>query len=408
MAHGELFVTGRLKDMIIRGGQHFFPYELEEAIGKLAGVVQGGVAVCGGSSATGATERLVIFAETRLPDGPQRHVLEARINAKTIALFGSPAEQIALVPPNSILRTPGGKIRHAATLQAFTSNGGVLAGRSAWRQLLALTVDSARPLGQRVFKRGVRVGRGVACGIAVVALGSWLIAASVSDRDPASNWRRATRASRLFLKLAGIDVEFAGETQALDLPGAVLVCNHTSYLDVVVLASVMPAPIRFVAKHELERQWLVGRLVRRLGTCFVERDNFSSSVVDEELVHLAVQGERLLYFPEGSFTRAAGLRAFHLGAFRAACLAARAVVPIALDGTRVLLPDGNWIPARGRVTVTACAPLAPDASDLAAMARLRDKTRASILAHCSEGDAADLGFVSTTNTSSARSAQKSA
>lgn len=97
----------------------------------------------------------------------------------------------------------------------------------------------------------------------------------------------------------------------------------------------MPAPIRFVAKHELEKQWLVGRLLRRLDTCFVKRDNFSSSVPDEQkLVQLTAQGERLLYFPEGSFTGAAGLRAFHLGAFRAACLADRAVVPIALDVTR--------------------------------------------------------------------------
>lgn len=176
---GELFVTGRLKDMIIRGGQDIFPYELEEAIGKLAGVIQGGVAVCGGLSTMGTTERLVIFAETRLPDGPQRYGLEAQINAKTIALFGSPAEQIALVPSNSILGTPGGKIRHAATLQAFTSSGGRLAGRSAWRQLLALTVDSAKPLGQRSFTRALRVGHGVTCGIAVVAVGLWLIAASV-------------------------------------------------------------------------------------------------------------------------------------------------------------------------------------------------------------------------------------
>jgi acyl-CoA synthetase (AMP-forming)/AMP-acid ligase II len=135
IANGELFVTGRAKDMIIRGGRHFFPYELEETIGQLPGVVHGSVAVCGSPSASGATERLVIFAETRLTDMAQRQGLKARIEAATIALYGSPAEQVALVPHNSILRTPGGKIRHAATLQAFTSNGGVLAGRSVWRQL---------------------------------------------------------------------------------------------------------------------------------------------------------------------------------------------------------------------------------------------------------------------------------
>ncbi|WP_336601592.1 hypothetical protein [Paraburkholderia bengalensis] len=48
VANGELYVTGRIKDMIIRGGRHFFPYELEQTIGRLPGIVHGGVAVCGG------------------------------------------------------------------------------------------------------------------------------------------------------------------------------------------------------------------------------------------------------------------------------------------------------------------------------------------------------------------------
>ncbi|WP_408121193.1 class I adenylate-forming enzyme family protein [Caballeronia grimmiae] len=68
LADGELYVTGRLKDMIIRGGRHFFPYELEEVICKLPGVVHGGVAFCGRPDARGGTERLLIIVETTSND----------------------------------------------------------------------------------------------------------------------------------------------------------------------------------------------------------------------------------------------------------------------------------------------------------------------------------------------------
>ncbi|SEK10885.1 AMP-binding protein [Paraburkholderia diazotrophica] len=397
IANGELFVTGRVKDMIIRGGQHFFPYELEEAIGRLSGVIHGGVAVCGGSGSSGATERLVILAETRLKDTAERENLKAKINAATIALYGAPAEQVALVPPDSILRTPGGKIRHAATLQALTSNGGVLVGRPVWRQLFALTKGSFEPLARRTMKFALRAAHGVWCYGVVAISGAWLLAVTASSRDQSRNWRQAARACRVFLRLAGIEVTLEGEVQALDTTGAIFVSNHTSYLDVVVLASVLPSPVHFVAKQELANQWLIGRLLHALGTRFVERANFSSSVSDEEeLVRLATNGERLLYFPEGSFTRAPGLRAFHLGAFRAACLARRVVVPIALNGTRAALPDGDLLPHRAHVTVTACTPIEPDVADLTAMASLRDNARVSIRAHCGESDAARLGFIGTT------------
>ncbi|WP_336601593.1 lysophospholipid acyltransferase family protein [Paraburkholderia bengalensis] len=358
-----------------------------------------------GASPSGATERLVIVAETRSNVVAECEALKAKINAATIALYGSPAEQVALVPPDSIPRTPGGKIRHAATLQAFMSNGGNLVGRSVWLQVVTLMAGSVKPLMRRALKPVFRAAHGVWCYGAVAVLGSCLFAMTGTSHDHARNWCHAARACRWFLKLASIEIRLAGEIQALAMPGAVLVSNHTSYLDVVVLASVLPAPVHFVAKQELARQWLLGHLLRALGASFVERSNFSSSIADEqELVQLAERGERLLYFPEGSFTRAAGLRAFHLGAFRAACLARRHVVPVALDGTRTALPDGDWIPKRALVTVTAGAPIEPGAADLTAMARLRDKARTSVLAHCGEGDAARLGFVNPVSDEAGRSA----
>src|SRR3954454_19484926 len=65
LSEGLLFLTGREKDIIIRGGRNISPYELEEAIGDLPGIRRGCVAVFGSQDAVGGTERVVVLAETR-------------------------------------------------------------------------------------------------------------------------------------------------------------------------------------------------------------------------------------------------------------------------------------------------------------------------------------------------------
>ena len=72
---------------------------------------------------------------------------------------------------------------------------------------------------------------------------------------------------------------------------------------------------------------------------------------------------------------------FHLGAFLAAARAGVPVLPVALRGTRELLPDGTWWPRRARLGVTVCDPVEPpsDKGDVfAAAVRLRDAARRAI------------------------------
>ena len=67
------------------------------------------------------------------------------------------------------------------------------------------------------------------------------------------------------------------------------------------------------------------------------------------------------------------------------------VVPVALAGTRRVLPDGSWRPRRGPLAVTVCAPLAPEGDDWHAALALRERTRSAILAHCGEADLGHAG-----------------
>jgi acyl carrier protein len=386
LAEGELYVTGRVKDMIIRGGRHFFPYELEEAIGKLPGVVHGGVAVCGRPDAQGGTERLVIIVESAWNDEAARTLLKTSINEATIVCFGAPAEEIALVAPDTILKTPGGKIRHAATLERFEKRGATIRPGLA-PQWMHIAAGSLALAFHNLAVRSARILRGLACGGAVLLLGLWVRCRVAFSSDTRRNWQIAARACRWFLRVAGVTVTLDCERTTLLDTRPILAANHTSYLDVIVLTAALPWPVNFVAKRELSGRAFVGPILRGLGTRFVERDVFSDSVADEtQLVRHASEGDSLFFFPEGTFVRSAGVREFHLGAFRAACATQRPVVPVVLRGTRAALRDGDWIPLSGPVTVSVFAPIAPASGDFSAAARMRDAVRNVIVQHSGEPD----------------------
>jgi len=98
--------------------------------------------------------------------------------------------------------------------------------------------------------------------------------------------------------------------------------------------------------------------------------------------------EGVIVFPEGTFTRAPGLRAFHMGAFVAAAQSGRPVVPVTLRGTRSVLRDGSWLPRRLPIEVRVHEPLQPQGRDWSEAIRLRNAARHAILEHCGEPDAA--------------------
>ena len=114
IAAGELYLTGREKDIIIRGGHNIYPQELEEAVGKVRGVRKGGVAVFPATDAHAGTERLVVLAETCESSAVERSRILTEINNLAVDLAGIPADDIVLAPPRTVLKTSSGKLRRAA------------------------------------------------------------------------------------------------------------------------------------------------------------------------------------------------------------------------------------------------------------------------------------------------------
>ena len=385
LAAGEVYLTGRSKDLIIRAGRNIYPYDVEAAVGNLAGLRKGCVAVFGSRDPGSGTERLVVLAETHEQEAAARHGLQQAINRIVVDLTGVPPDDIVLAPPHSVLKTSSGKIRRAASRELYER--GELGGqhRAVWRQLLRLLLLALR--GQ--FGRGWR-----ACSAALYAAYLWALFGLIAPLTwlgvvalPRLRWCRAfTRAAaRLFVRLAGMPLRVEGLEQLSGDAVSVLAANHASYLDGIILCAALPPRFAFVAKRELAGQWFAGLFLRRLGARFVERFEPQRSAEDAEaLVGALAAGQSLVFFPEGTFTREPGLRPFHMGAFVLATRAGVPLLPVAIRGTRMVLRDGQWFPHRGAIGVSVGAPLLAEGPGWLEAIKLRDAVRAALLAQLNE------------------------
>lgn len=388
LAGGELHVTGRIKDVIIRAGRNVYPHELEEAVSGLEGVRAGCVAVFAAADAAAHTEKLVVLAETRLTDGPARAALEQQIRELSQDLLGAPADDVVLARPQTVLKTSSGKIRRAACRELYEA--GTLGGPSptVWWQLARLTATGWRYAARRRVERVAETAYGghFWSQFAGHLFGAWI--GAVLGPSEGLRWAAARHAARSFLRVNGLTPRVTGQ---LPDEAAVLVVNHASYLDGIVLAAVIPGAWAPVVKHSLRDQKVMGVLLRRLGALFVDRFDASAGRRDAQQLPAALAaGRPVAVFPEGTCLRREGLLPFQLGAFQAAAHTGAPLVPLVIRGTRSALRPDQWWPRRGPIEVEVGEVLRPSGSDFSAAVALRDEARSWILARVGEPDLAGM------------------
>ncbi len=144
-----------------------------------------------------------------------------------------------------------------------------------------------------------------------------------------------------------------------------LVCNHGSYVDGMLLVAALPRPFGFVAKGELQQS-----VHRCAGSCNGWAP--SSSIASMPSAACAMPpawprpfraGARCSSSRKARSSPGTRLLPFHLGAFLTAVRARVPLVPVALRGNRELLPDGCWWPRRAHVELEICEPLMPIEDD---------------------------------------------
>ncbi len=397
IANGELFVTGRIKDIIIRAGRNIYPHELEEAVGNVPDIRTGRVAVFGSEDKHAKTERLIVMAETRSKDNKKLDKLRTEINVLATDLIGSPPDEVILAPPGSVLKTSSGKIRRAASRELF-EKGEIGKNRpGVFWQITRVTFFSILPQLRRMLRYCKSVIFATHCWFMYCLLAPIVWLATVFLPSFHLRWSIMNNCAQLLGKATATQVKVngLGNIPAYGQP-YVLVSNHASYLDSYALVATLPGCFRFIAKKELAKYFFNRIPLKHIHTEFVDRYDTSKSHADtQHLVKMLKAGNVLMFFAEGTFTRIPGLRTFHLGAFTVAAEAGAPIIPVAIRGTRSILRSGSWFPHHGLISIDIGKAIDPKAivdkrnKDIWHVAiELRDQSREFILRHCGEPDLA--------------------
>ena len=410
VAGGELHVTGRDKDLIVRAGRNLYPYDLEAAAGEIDGVRKGCVAVFAAADPGAGTERLVVVAETREEDPERRREIVDAITRAAASLVGAGPDEVVLAPPHSVLKTSSGKIRRSAVRELFESGALRRGAGSVRMQIARLALAAARGTVRSWASRAARAAYMVHAGavVGVVFALAWP-AVVIVPGSARARWRRGRGLLRAAFGALGIRLRVSGASRLAGAGRCVVVANHASYLDGPMLFAAMPEPVAWVVKGELEGNVLLAPLMRALGAEFVHRLDHERSVAGvASLSERLRRGGALGFFPEGTFHRMPGLLPFRLGAFSIAVDEGVPVVPVTIVGSRSVLRSEQWALRPGTVSIRVAPPIAPPdpssgerpdgeqsdgparkpagASPWARAVELRDAARAVILAQCGEPD----------------------
>lgn len=162
---------------------------------------------------------------------------------------------------------------------------------------------------------------------------------------------------------------------------AVIVANHESWLDPIIVPLALPRKPAFLAMEELWRMPVVGLVMRVYGPLAIPLNRGAVDATALKRSLRALQGGALLIvFPEGGISPSGELRPFHRGAAMLAARAGAPIVPVAIHGTAEALPLGRMMPRRRPITVRIGTPIWPashqredlERASEAAAAQIRD------------------------------------
>ena len=198
-------------------------------------------------------------------------------------------------------------------------------------------------------------------------------------RDPDYFYRAQRGWARGLFRLCGIELDVAGCEHMSRDAAYVVVCNHSSYMDIPALFGSLPTLPQFMAKRELSRIPFLGAALRAGRHLLVDRGNHASAKSSLERASEQLKpGAAILIFPEGTRGNGSQLGSFKTGAFRLAKLAHAAILPVGISGTHQVLPKHGRIITPHRVSVRIGAPISAEEAQGLSLGELSQRARATI------------------------------
>lgn len=218
----------------------------------------------------------------------------------------------------------------------------------------------------------------VSVGLVTAVLGTAaVIAGLVSSRVAA---RVAHLWGRTCLMLVGVPVVVKGLDHIGPGERYVIMANHESSLDILVLLAAIPSSVepRFLAKKNLFRVPFLGRAMSSAGFIPVDRDDRSTATTLAQSLEAVHRGGSPLVFPEETWTIDGRLLPFARGGFLVALKSALSILRVGLEGPRLVLPPGKGVVRPQPVIVRIGRPIPTQDVGISSRRAITDQTRCEI------------------------------
>jgi 1-acyl-sn-glycerol-3-phosphate acyltransferase len=192
----------------------------------------------------------------------------------------------------------------------------------------------------------------------------------------ARNW------ARNILWASSVKVHIHGVENFLTDRAQLIVSNHESWFDLFALVAALPVPTRFVAKKELARIPLFGKAFQACGHVPLDRSNQKAAIESLQEAGLRIKegGLTVLMFAEGTRTHDGSLGQFKKGAFVLGIQARAPIVPVAVIGTRAIMPKGSFRIRKGEVHIYVGEPISVEGLEHADRDSLAAQAHAAVAA----------------------------
>lgn len=219
----------------------------------------------------------------------------------------------------------------------------------------------------------------IAAGLVTAGLGSAAVVAGLVSQRAAA---RVTHLwGRVCLRLVGAPLSVQGLDHLADNQRYVIMANHESSLDIVTLLTALPPSVelRFLAKKSLFKIPFLGWAMKSAGFVPVDREDRSTAaaMLSQTLDEIANGGSPLI-FPEETWTLDGRLLPFSRGGFVVALKSGLPILPVGLEGSRLVLPPNQGIIRPGPVKVRIGEPIATEGLGVSSRKDLMDRTRREI------------------------------
>lgn len=384
IADGEVFITGRIKDLIIKAGRNLYAAEIEELTGLVPEIRKGCVIAFGITDKERGTEKLIIVAETREKNPRNRELIIEKINDIISNTLDIAADNIILVQPQIIPKTSSGKLQRSACKQLYLQGklgkqklpASFQIGKLALGFLKAKFIKSIQNAAKLLYTTYIAMLFGAT--LLPVLLTLWFAPQKIAAK--------VCRYWALTICFLGFcPIRFTNKQNLFKHTPFIFTMNHASYVDALAALAIVPAGTLFIGKSELANTPIIRTFIKKLGAIVVNRLDTSQSVEDSKKIETALaNGHSILIFPEGTFSYAVGLRPFKLGAFKLAAETNTPILPLAVLGTRWILRGEERLAKPHVVKVIVGEPITPRANDWQEVMRLKQATREFMAANCGE------------------------